>query len=156
MNAWLQQKIVAPLLALLRQGTSPARLAVCVALGIVIGNIPLLGVSSIICALIALTFRLNLPAIQLVQAVMAPSQVLLIIPFTRLGEKLLRAPPQPISLNAALSLMKQGPTPAVRGLFDVILHAGFAWLVLAPFLTFALTRILTVVFTRAGGRMASA
>ena len=156
MNSWLQRKLVAPLLAFLRQGTTPARLALCVALGIVIGNIPILGVSSIACALIALIFRLNLPAIQLVQAAMAPSQVLLIIPFVRLGEKLLRVPPQPISINAALTLMKQGLMPAVRGLWEAILHAGFAWLLLAPLLVFALTRLLTVVFERAAAKMAPA
>lgn len=156
MNSWLHRKLVAPLLAFLRQGTTPARLALCVALGIVIGNIPILGVSSIVCALIALIFRLNLPAIQLVQAAMAPSQVLLIIPFVRLGEKLLGVPPQPISLSAALALMKQGLMPAVRGLSDAILHAGFAWLLLAPLLIFALTRLLTVAFERAAAKLAPA
>jgi hypothetical protein len=149
LKAWFHRNIVAPLLAFLRQGTSPHRLALCVALGVVIGNIPILGVSSIVCALIALLFRLNLPAIQLVQAAMAPSQVLLIIPFVRLGEKLLRIPPQPISIGAALALMKQGVLPAVRGLWDAILHAGFAWLLMAPILIFALTRLLTHVFERA-------
>jgi len=38
---------------------------------------------------------LNLPAIQIVQALMAPTQILLIIPFVRLGEWILRVPPQP-------------------------------------------------------------
>ena len=59
----LGRKILDPLLALLKQGMSPNRLALCVALGIVIGNIPILGVSTLICAAIALVFRLNLPAI---------------------------------------------------------------------------------------------
>jgi hypothetical protein len=155
LKAWFHRNIVAPLLAFLRQGTSPARLALCVALGVVIGNIPILGVSSIICALIALMFRLNLPAIQLVQAAMAPSQVLLIIPFVRLGEKLLGVPPQPISIPAALELMRQGVLPAVRGLWDAILHAGFAWLLMAPILIFALTRLLTRVFERASRMQAA-
>jgi len=53
---------------------SPNRLALCVALGIVIGNIPILGVSTLICAAIALVFRLSLAAIQIVQAAMAPIQ----------------------------------------------------------------------------------
>ena len=56
------------------------------AIGVVVGNIPILGVSTILCTAIALGFRLNLAAIQLTQALMAPSQLLLIIPFVLLGE----------------------------------------------------------------------
>ena len=97
-----------PLLALLKQSMSPNRLALCVALGIVIGNIPILGVSTLICAAIALVFRLNLAAIQIVQAAMAPTQLLLIIPFVRLGEWMVRAPPQPVSIKEGLALMAQG------------------------------------------------
>src|SRR5258708_31829384 len=64
---WLHRWFLEPLLALLRQGISPQRLALCVAIAVVVGNIPILGVSTILCAFIALIFRLNLPAIQLVQ-----------------------------------------------------------------------------------------
>ena len=80
---WLHRKILEPLLALLRQGISPDRLALCVAIGVVVGNIPILGISTILCAVIALAFRLNLAAIQIVQAAMAPTQLVLIIPFVR-------------------------------------------------------------------------
>jgi hypothetical protein len=58
MRNWLSRRLVEPLLALLRQGVSPQRLALCVAIAIVVGNIPILGVSTIICGLIALVFRL--------------------------------------------------------------------------------------------------
>ena len=68
---WLRRKILDPLLALLRQGISPRRLALCVAIGIVVGNVPILGVSTLLCGALALLFRLNLPAMQLVQAAMA-------------------------------------------------------------------------------------
>jgi uncharacterized protein (DUF2062 family) len=64
MRNWLSRRLVEPLLTLLRQGVSPQRLALCVAIAIVVGNIPILGVSTILCGLIALVFRLNLPAIQ--------------------------------------------------------------------------------------------
>src|SRR5208283_2319958 len=103
----LHRRLVEPLLALLIQGISPDRLALCVAVGVVVGNIPILGVSTLTCSIVALVFRLNLPAILLVQAAMAPTQVLLMIPFVRLGEWITRAPPQPVSINAALALMAQ-------------------------------------------------
>lgn len=128
---------------------SPQRLALCVAIGIVIGNIPILGISTILCTVIALLFRLNLPAIQLVQALMAPSQVLLIIPFVRLGEWMLRAPHQPLSIKAATALIATGLIPAIRGLWDAILHAGFAWLLLAPLAIYGFYKGLTPLFEHA-------
>jgi len=145
---WLNRWLLEPLLTLLRQGISPRRLALCVAIAIVVGNIPILGVSTILCTFIALLFRLNLPAIQVVQAAMAPTQVLLIIPFVRLGEWILRVPPQVVSIKAALALMSQGMWQAIVVLRDTIFHAGLAWALIAPFAIYLLHRLLTPVFER--------
>jgi uncharacterized protein (DUF2062 family) len=153
MKNWLLRRIVEPLLNLLRQGMNPDRLALCVAIGIVVGNIPILGLSTALCAVIALAFRLNLPAMQLVQALMAPTQLLLIIPYVRLGEWILRAPPQPLSIKAGLALLAQGVGHAVVVLWDAILHAGFAFLLTAPLSTFLIYRILAPIFERAAARV---
>jgi hypothetical protein len=150
---WLSRKILEPLLALLKHGMSPRRLALCVALGVVIGNIPILGVSTLICAAIALVFRLNLPAIQIVQAAMAPTQILLIIPFVRLGEWILRAPPQPVSIKEGLALMAQGVGHAIVTLWSSLLHAGLAWTLVAPFAVFLFYKVLTPVFEHAAARI---
>jgi uncharacterized protein (DUF2062 family) len=147
------RRLQRPLLALLTQGISPDRLALCVAIGVVVGNIPILGVSTIICTVIALAFRLNLPAIQLVQAAMAPTQILLIIPFVRLGEWIARAPMQPVSIKAALALMSQGLWHTVLVLWEAILHAGMAWALLAPFCIYLLHRLLTPLFERAAAQI---
>ena len=152
MNQWLRRKILVPLFKLLSEGLAPSRLALCIAVGVVIGTIPVLGVSTVLCTLVALLFRLNLPAIQLAQWAMAPIQLLLIIPFVRLGEWLLRAPPQPLSLKAGAALMQQGLGPAVVALWDAILHASFAWALVAPVIVFLLNKILTPIFKRAARR----
>ena len=146
-------RILDPLLKFLRQGTSPQGLALCVAIGVVVGNIPILGVSSLLCAAIALGLGLNLPAIQIVQAAMAPTQLLLIIPFVRLGEWLLHAPHQAVSIKEGMALMSQGVWHAVVVLWDAILHAGFAWLLVAPVAIYLLYQVLKGVFTRAAARL---
>jgi uncharacterized protein (DUF2062 family) len=148
LKKWLNRRLLEPLLGLLRQGMTPRRLALCVAIAIVVGNIPILGVSTILCTLIALLLRLNLPAIQLVQASMAPTQLLLIIPFVRLGEWILHAPPQIVSIKAAFALMSQGVWNAVVVLRDAIFHAAVAWILLAPFCIYLLHRLLTPMFER--------
>jgi uncharacterized protein (DUF2062 family) len=152
---WLRRRLLEPLLALLKQGISPERLALCVAIGIVIGNIPILGVSTVLCALLALVFRLNLPAIQIAQALMAPTQILLIIPFVRLGEWLLQVPPEPLSIESALALMAQGAGHAVEALWNATVHASFAWLLFAPFALLILYRILALVFTHAAAQFSA-
>lgn len=145
-----------PLLELLRQGISADRLALCIAIGIVVGNIPILGVSTILCALIALLFRLNLPAIQMVQAAMAPTQLLLIIPYVRLGEWMLRAPPQPLSVSAGLALLERGAGAAVVALSGAILHASLAFLIVGPIATVLLYRILRPALAHAAARRRAA
>ena len=151
-NNWLYRKIVGPLFALLKQGISPDRLALCVAIGVVVGNIPILGVSTILCAAIALAFRLNLPAIQIVQAAMAPTQLLLIIPFVRLGEWILRAPPEPVSIKQGMALLAQGAGHRIAVLWDAILHAGLAWILVAPFAVYSIYKLLIAGLRRAPPR----
>jgi uncharacterized protein (DUF2062 family) len=152
---WIYRRILEPLLALLTQGISPDRLALCVAIGVVVGNIPILGVSTILCAAIALAFRLNLAAIQIVQAAMAPTQLLLIIPFVRLGEWILRVPPEPVSIQQGMALLAQSAGHAIAVLWDAILHAGLAWLLVAPLAVYSMYKLLTPVFVRAAAQSSS-
>jgi uncharacterized protein (DUF2062 family) len=153
MKDWLQRRIVDPLRTLLLQGVAPDRLALCVAIGVVVGNIPILGISTVLCTGIALVFRLNLPAIQVVQAAMAPTQLLLIIPFVRLGEWLVRAPRQALSIHAGLALMAQGVGHAVVVLWDAIVHAGIAWLLVAPSAIVVFHKSLLPVFARVAAQL---
>ena len=148
MKHWLHRRFLEPLLGLLRQGVAPPRLALCVSIAIVVGNIPILGVSTIACTLLALAFRLNLPAMQLVQAAMAPTQVLLIIPFMRRGEWIVHAPPQAMTVKAGLALLSHGIWQAVVVLRDAIFHAALAWILIAPLSVFLLARLLTAAFER--------
>jgi uncharacterized protein (DUF2062 family) len=58
--------LIRPLIDLLRQGISPKKLALTIALGFWLGVTPVLGSTTILCTLAAVALRLNLPAIQLV------------------------------------------------------------------------------------------
>src|SRR5262245_48055385 len=148
MRAFLQRRLVAPLLALLRQGVSPGKLALSLSLGVVCGLVPVLGVSTALCALLALVLGLNLPAIQLVNYLVTPLQLLLIIPQLRFGEWLAQAPPFPITLESGLALLSQGAFAAIRVLGTAIGHATLAWLVLAPPAAFLLYHALSGALRR--------
>jgi Uncharacterized protein conserved in bacteria len=70
----------------LRQGMTPQRLALTLALGFAIGCIPVVGIPTVLCAALALTLRLNQPAIQAANYAAMPLQIILIVPFMRLGK----------------------------------------------------------------------
>lgn len=148
MAGFLQRRVGEPLLALLRQGVTPDKLALSLALGAAIALVPVLGVSTALCAVVALALRLNMPAIQLVNYLLTPVQLLLIIPLLRFGEWLVRAPRFPITLEDGLALLSRGVVHAVAVLGTAIAHATLGWLVLAPIAAFVSYRILLPVFRR--------
>ncbi|HLA71357.1 MAG TPA: hypothetical protein VK624_07590 [Steroidobacteraceae bacterium] len=99
MRDFLQRRLVAPLLALLRQDVTPRKLALSLALGIVIGLVPVLGVPTARCALAALASPLNRPALQLVNYLLTQLQQLL-------------APLAAFALFRILEPVFRHPTPA--------------------------------------------
>jgi uncharacterized protein (DUF2062 family) len=147
-SAWLRRRLIEPLLLLLQQGITPDKLAWSVALGVGIGLIPILGVSTILCTGAALALRLNMPTIQLVNYALSPLQLLLIIPFVRLGEAITRAPRFPITVSGGLELLSRGVWHAVTVLWDAIMHAALGWLLIAPLAIVILHRILRSLLAR--------
>ena len=64
--SWLRRRVLDPLLNLLKQGLAPGQLAFTVALGVVLGIVPLFGATTVLAALVAWRLRLNIAALQLV------------------------------------------------------------------------------------------
>src|SRR6185312_970638 len=75
--AWARRKLIEPIIELLRQGVTPDKIALSLAFGLGLGIFPVLGVSTVLCTVAAIAFRLNLPAIQLVNYLASPVQLLL-------------------------------------------------------------------------------
>ena len=92
MKEFLQKRLVRPIRKLLIQGITPEKIALSLAFGIMLGVFPVMGTPSLLCLLVALIFRLNLAALQLVNILVSPLWLVLLIPFTRAGERLFGAP----------------------------------------------------------------
>jgi uncharacterized protein (DUF2062 family) len=126
------------------QGISPSRLALTLALGFAIGCNPVLGVSTALCTVLALAFRLNLPAIQAANYAVMPLQLALIVPFARLGGWLF-ASGQRQAFSAG-SLLHLSPLNLLSQLGGIAGHALLAWLLVAgpavALMTATLTRML--------------
>ena len=127
-TGFLRRRIVIPILDLLRQGITPEKIALSIALGITLGVTPVLGSTSILCFLAAVVFRLNVPAIQLVNYFVYPLQIALLIPFIRMGEWIFAARPAGISLAQIVNLIRTDVWRAIAILWTATMHALVAWL----------------------------
>lgn len=156
MLAIVRRRIVDPILGLLRQGLAPRDLALCLALGAGVGMFPVLGVSTPALTIIALWRRLNLAAIQLVSWLVGPLQLLLIIPFMRLGERVLGVTPQPLTIEAGMAILADGAIQAIVTLWDAIVHAALGWILIGPAGIYVLYRLLIPVLARALARLQGA
>ena len=130
----------------LRQGISPPRLALTLALGFAIGCIPVVGIPTVVCAGLALALRLNLPAIQAANYAAMPFQVALIVPFVRLGGKLFATGPHP-AINPS-ALLHSSPLVMVTQMGSLAGHALLAWLLIAVPTVALMTGTLTLVLRR--------
>lgn len=128
-----QRRVVAPLVAQLRQGITPEKIALTVALGLVLGVFPILGSSTLLCAIAGLALRLNQPIIQAVNYVVYPAQLVLLIPFYRAGEDLFHQPHVPIfSVVELLQRFRDGPLQFVVDYGMVALYGIAVWCLVAP------------------------
>lgn len=127
-SSWWRRRVVDPLLILLKQGLSPEKLALTIALGATLGVTPVLGSTGLLCTLAALVFRLNLPAIQLVNWLVYPLQLALLVPLLQAGARLFGQNSGDFSLSVILHLIRTDALRAISILWTATLHALLVWL----------------------------
>jgi uncharacterized protein (DUF2062 family) len=147
-KGFFYRRLVRPILDLLRQGVTPEKMVLSLALGGALGVFPALGWTTLLCAFVAIVLRLNLPAIQIVNYFLYPIQIALLLPFFRLGEKLFRAPHFLISVPQIYALFHAGAWMAIRLLWTTIWHAIVAWGLFAPVFVALAYLILTPILRR--------
>ncbi len=130
----------------LRQGISPRRLAFTLALGFAIGCIPVVGIPTPLCFVVALALRLNLPAIQAANYAAWPAQLALIVPFVRLGRRLCGFGSGHAITAAAL--LHSSPSVILSQMGGLASQAMLAWLVISVPAVVLMTAILTKVLRR--------
>ena len=132
----------------LKCGIAPRQLAFTLALGFAIGCVPLLGVTTGICALLALILRLNMPAIQAANWLAMPLQIILLIPFLRLGQWLFPGPRLPLSNGEVVARIEAAPWQTLAQMGGLFAHAFLAWLIMAGPALLLMTLLLTPLMSR--------
>lgn len=131
-NAWPYRKIILPIVDLLRQGITPEKIALSIALGAVLGIFPVLGSTTILCAAAAFVLRLNLPAIQVVNYLIYPLQLILFLPFLQAGSRITGTAQITLSIKEVLGMIKSDPWNLIKMLWGASLGAMAIWMVMSP------------------------
>lgn len=146
----------------LRSGLEPRQLAFTLALGFAIGCIPVLGITTGLCAVLALIFGLNMPAIQAANWLAMPFQAVLLIPYLRLGQWLVPGNSHEMGSGLRIALDPRpmiaqamaAPMHAVEQAGSLFGRALLAWSLTAIPALLVLTLLLTPVLHRLRQRTA--
>lgn len=143
-----QRRVVAPIVGQLRQGITAEKIALTIALGVVVGVFPILGSTTLLCGLAALWLRLNQPVIQLVNYFVYPLQLALLIPIYRAGEMLFHQPPTPLSIPLMFERFGADFWQFLRDYGMIAVHGIAVWCLLAPLVAAAIYFALRPVLRR--------
>ena len=116
-------------LGFLQAGTSPEKLALACATGVVIGIVPVWGVTTFICFGLAAILRINVALLQLVNYAMYPLQILLVLPYIKSGEYLFQLKPLPYGPLELMELFTTNMLEALGELGFAILTGVGVWAV---------------------------
>jgi uncharacterized protein (DUF2062 family) len=149
---WIYRRVALPILALLRMGASPERLAWSIAAGLLIGINPILGSTTVLCLALALLFRLNVAASQIGNHIVYPLELILVIPFIHAASRIFHTAPMPLSANQLMRAAREHPLDLIRQLWSWEWHAFLLWVILAaiaiPAIAFGLTPIMRRLLER--------
>ena len=128
----LRRRVADPVLQQLRKGVTPRKLALSLAVGVVISVMPLFGVTTLVALAAAALLRLNPVAVVAANYAAYPIQILLFIPFFQAGAWLTGGPPVPFTLDQIRAELALGVWATVQRYLDANLRALAAWAIVAP------------------------
>jgi uncharacterized protein (DUF2062 family) len=137
-KSFWQRKVVDVIVGQLKQGITPEKVSLTIALGVTLAMFPIMGSTTLICGLVAFALKLNQPIIQLVNWLMYPVQLSLILVYVRIGEWITRAQRVSFSIPELLKKFKESPSKFFQEFGMTGLHGIIGWFVVAPFVMAAL------------------
>ena len=145
---WLRRKVRDPLLAELRQGATPEAVAAAVAVSLALAVVPFIGLTTVLCLVAGRVFRLNQVVMQVINHTAFPLQILLIVPFVRLGETLAGAGRFALDPEAIISEFNRSVPDFLEKFWLAGLHGLIGWAVTVPLACWALHFILRAILRR--------
>lgn len=147
-GTFIERRVVEPVLSQLRLGVTPRKLALSVALGVVVSVMPVLGVTAVVASALGVLLRLNLPTILAANYLAYPLQIALFIPFFQMGAWITGAPPVSFSLETLRAELALSIPDTVMRYAGANLRALLAWGIVAVPGTLGLAWALRPVLAR--------
>lgn len=134
-RSFWQRRARDPILALLTQGITPDRLAATLAVGSACSLFPFLGFTTALNLAVGLRLRLNQPVLQTLNTLLAPVQLVMILGYVRLGERLWRAPGDRFTISDMVQVFRDASLGEFLQRFGWAgVHAFTAWALTTPLL----------------------
>ncbi|MEY4034129.1 MAG: hypothetical protein RL492_1323 [Verrucomicrobiota bacterium] len=147
-RAWLTRRVVEPLIAQVKRGLTAEGLAAGVTVSFALAINPILGTTTVLCLLAGRLFRLNHIVMQTVNHLAYPLQLLLLVPFVRLGEALTGAEPLPLSPSLLAEEFQKSFWGFVAKFGLAYAHGLLGWVLVAPITCLGLYFALVPLFRR--------
>ena len=141
-HPWVQK-----VLNLFKQGLSADEMAKSIAMGALIGVIPLFGISTVTITAIAVRLKLNLPLSIFTTYAVGPLHLLLFIPFIKIGERIIGVEHTLFSFSAIKDAFRADYMKATKDLGLEILCGMTGWIIVAIPACFLLYIILRFLFS---------
>lgn len=145
---WLKRRLVEPLIAQAKRGLSAEGLAAGITVSLALAVNPIIGTTTVLCLLAGRLFRLNHVVMQTVNHLSYPLQLLLLVPFVRLGEALTGAEPLPLSPSLLIEEFQRSAWGFVTKFGLAYAHGLLGWVLVAPPLCLGLYFTLVPLFRR--------
>ncbi len=127
---------------------TPKKLALSIALGFTFGMFPLIGVTTFICLFLAVAFKLNIAAIQLINYFVYPLQIMLLLPLMKIGSLIAGTNPIPYTITQLLDMFNNDFFGAMNLVWRAHLMGMLAWLILIVPIGLLIYFILLPVFIK--------
>ena len=145
---WLRRRVRDPLVAELRQGATPEAVSAAVVISFAIAIVPFIGLTTLLCLVTGRLFRLNHVVMQIVNHSAFPLQVLLIVPFVRLGETLSGSRHFVLTPEAIIGEFNRSIPDFLEKFWLTGLHGLIGWLITVPLACWILHFFLRAAFRK--------
>jgi uncharacterized protein (DUF2062 family) len=141
-KSFWRRRVLDVIVGQLKQGITPQKISLTLALGVTLGIFPILGATTLLCFVAGLCLKLNQPIIQMVNYLMYALQLVLILFFVRVGEFVTHATPVSFSIPELFRKFHESPREFFREFGMTGVHGIVGWLLIAPFVAALLYFIL--------------
>lgn len=133
LETFWRERVLGLLIGQLKQGITPEKIALTIALGLMLGIFPIFGVTTLLCLGAGILLKLNQPILQMVNYLVSGLQLAMILMFVRIGEFVVRAQPVSFSISEMFQKFHKSPLKFFQEFGMTGLHGIVGWLITAPF-----------------------